>query len=365
MRFRESRPYAKELLANLQEAHRQKKVTPNIGFQTTTTIVAQALKKAGVINENSKPNSETLTLFTLESMEALAWVQWSISESQLYCFDNNLIEAFKNSSSLELTINNLRFPFEHFYFHFGTQKSMPLHDAMLFVEGAYVFFNSISLRIVLCGTWKEEIDNQIRPWYKRGNECYDLRIPSSNYDLPLEEAIENALQTDIEQLQASEQLLNSNKTSYTENCSSTSFIEAHIKNRESYKQALSLITNALCYLTAYPNDEKIMWENQAPKRLITLAYSDKPKEKIRASSKLKSLGFSIIHQVGNEFGEKIAQDKSKQDEHPSSRRIHWRRGHWRMQPYGANNSLRRLIWITPVRVGVKSYEEVSRIRIIT
>jgi hypothetical protein len=240
---------------------------------------------------------------------------------------------------------------------------MPLHEGILFVEGAYVFFNETSLRINLCGTWKEELENKpLKKWYSRGKECYDLRIPASNYDLPLEEAIKNALQTDIDDLRKAESSLIANNVPFVEAKSSDSFINAHYQNRESYTKALSLITNALCYLTAYPHDKKLIWQHGSPIKLVNQANSSKITEKTRATSKLKSLGFTIIHQIGDEFGEYSVNNKS--EESNVNRRVHWRRGHWRMQPYGANHSLRKLIWITPVRVGVNSEDEVSRIRIV-
>ena len=33
------------------------------------------------------------------------------------------------------------------------------------------------------------------------------------------------------------------------------------------------------------------------------------------------------------------------------RRPHWRKGHWRNQPYGPRNSLRKIIWMRPKRIG--------------
>jgi hypothetical protein len=364
MKFRESRPYTKELISKLKDLKQQGKINPQIAYKITASVLAQSLKKAGISERYISENTEALNLFTLESLEAIIWSQWSLSESQLYCFNENLIEAFKNSSALELSINNLKFPFENSYFHFGTQIEMPLHDGMLFVEGAYVFFNETSLRITLCGTWKEELENKdMLPWHKRGNECYDLRILASNYSLPLEQAIDTALATDIQDLKRSEAQLISQKIPFIESQSSHSFINAHHKNQESYKKAISLITNALCYLTAYPNDDKLIWQHHAPIKLVNLAENGTQKEKIRASSKLKSLGFSIVHQIGEEFSEHFK--KSDHEDNSSNRRVHWRRGHWRMQPYGPNHSLRKLIWLTPVMIGMATdINDVSRVRLV-
>jgi hypothetical protein len=363
MKFRESRPYAKKLLSKLKDLKEQGKVNPQIAYQTTASFIAQELNKIGISDSYLNDTSASLTFFALEGMEAILWSQWSLFESQLYCFNEHLLEAFKNSSALELSIDNLKFPFENSYFHFGTQIEMPLHDGLLFVEGAYVLFNEISLRITLCGTWKEELENKPLPaWYKRGKECYDLRIPSSNYSLPLGIAIENALITDIEDLKKSETELIANKVPFIENGSSQIFIDAHNKNQESYRKAISLITNALCYLTAYPNDDKLMWQHHSPIKLVGLAEKGSPKEKIKATSKLKSLGFSIIHQIGDEFGEQVKKDNHNQMS--QNRRVHWRRGHWRMQPHGPNNTLRKIIWLKPTRVGMGNDEDVSRVRII-
>jgi hypothetical protein len=36
---------------------------------------------------------------------------------------------------------------------------------------------------------------------------------------------------------------------------------------------------------------------------------------------------------------------------------HWRCGHWRRQAFGPGRSLRKLIWVMPVRVGVKDTDD--------
>ena len=36
---------------------------------------------------------------------------------------------------------------------------------------------------------------------------------------------------------------------------------------------------------------------------------------------------------------------------------HWRRGHWRNEAFGPARSLRKLIWVMPVRVGSRSAED--------
>jgi len=114
-----------------------------------------------------------------------------------------------------------------------------------------------------------------------------------------------------------------------------------------YREALKLVVNALCYITAYPEDIGTIWPEGTPSSLKTKADTGIGKESSRAKSKLASMGYVPVHICGKRIEDQRTKISSPTGTHPSA---HWRRGHWRNQPYGQGRSLRKIIWMMPVLV---------------
>lgn len=113
------------------------------------------------------------------------------------------------------------------------------------------------------------------------------------------------------------------------------------------RAALRLAINALCYLTAYPDDVRREWPDGTPDRLRLQATSGSEKERGRARSKLEALGYIPVHICGVGM---TASESAGWRAPLSLHTNHWRRGHWRQQAYGEKWSLRKLIWVMPVLV---------------
>lgn len=116
-----------------------------------------------------------------------------------------------------------------------------------------------------------------------------------------------------------------------------------------YKEALRLAVNALCYMTAYPDDIEAVWPEGTPDSLSQKALAGKPKERQRARSKLAALGYVPVHLCGQRIVEQREAAKLRTGEKHVS--AHWRRGHWRNQVHGPGRSLRKLIWVMPSLIG--------------
>ena len=130
--------------------------------------------------------------------------------------------------------------------------------------------------------------------------------------------------------------------SYEHDSKRVTVIDVHNKSRahealevkqgfSTFQQALKLIFNGLCFITAYRKDISRKYPEDAPKALIEkLDKAEKPKTKERIKSKLQSMGYTKI----NFCGESIRKYRS---DLPTGREVatHWRRGHWRNQAYGA------------------------------
>ena len=122
-----------------------------------------------------------------------------------------------------------------------------------------------------------------------------------------------------------------------------------IRRHPVYKKALDLAVNALCYITAYPDDIKEVWPEGTPINLTLKAEAGSSKEQQRAKSKLAGLGYSPVHLCG----QRIVLHSNTNLNEGHHLKTHWRRGHWRNQAYGQGRELRKLIWIMPSLIGTK------------
>jgi hypothetical protein len=121
-------------------------------------------------------------------------------------------------------------------------------------------------------------------------------------------------------------------------------------------EAMHLVANALCYLTAYPDDVLPVWPHGTPQALLSSASTGTPRRRAKARSQLESMGFTKVHIFGSRMAAslKAAPTTEAEERHP---RAHWRRGHWRRQAHGENRQLRRLIWLMPTLVNASNPSE--------
>lgn len=114
---------------------------------------------------------------------------------------------------------------------------------------------------------------------------------------------------------------------------------------------LRTVLNCLLYLSSYPEDLEERYPAEAPEKLVKQAIAGSVKESTRADSKLRSLGFRKILQVGRRFEEMTLRSA---DGVQVERKGGLRRGSWVLQPHGPKHSLRRLQWRSATIVkGVK------------
>ena len=117
----------------------------------------------------------------------------------------------------------------------------------------------------------------------------------------------------------------------------------HLSNRQALETVPAILANALCYLSAYSQDQQERWPDNAPAKLVRQVEHGSETEKNRALSKLWALEQSRVRWVGKEF-ERQSQVSDR------SLQAHWRKGHWRNQAHGPHRQLRKLLWIRPTRV---------------
>lgn len=336
--FKTTRPYAKSFMAGMAELVGARTVNPKTSYSLSARLIVAAYRECGIAPTSPKFNTQG---FTVENQAALMYAEWTQRGSAVYSFKEALTQALMATGVSQVTISELQFPFHCAYFHFGPQPELTLQSGAA-VTGAYVMWApGEALRLSLTAPLPAD-----RSWNDRWAEVYDLRILARHFDKDIESAIEQALADDIEDLrQAAETLSSRGNPLFAAGAATTHhFLQAHAANKATLSRCFQLITNALCYLTAFPDDALVTWQDDTPLSLRTKADTAPAKEAGRATSKLEAMGYRRVRHVGGEFSDASA--------HTGAGQIapHWRRGHWRSQAHGPQMTLRKLIWLRPTRV---------------
>ncbi|PPD30568.1 MAG: hypothetical protein CTY19_15640 [Methylomonas sp.] len=352
----------------------RQQVDPNTGFLTVPLLNKLMQHACDETNNKVLNYPRRLTLDSpspshiIESLEVLstAYGRFVQAGRQIMKFPPSLIEMLAKTDVDEIPLNLLKTPFSAQYLYFAMQKHLELEEGW-FVDGAYVETRGAAGDIRFTITAVPSDRQKSRLWFV---------IPEPHYTQDfVGEFREKTLATAIDQV------FNDNKTTLAQKATgdggditqkvSDEFgkmgesmpdalnivdvspamakqrIEKLTKRHPIYHETLKLVVNALCYVTAYPDDIETVWPDETPVKLKAKAETGNGKESARAKSKLTSMGYVQVHICGKKIDEQRKLIEASTGIHPAS---HWRRGHWRNQPYGEGRALRKLIWLMPVLV---------------
>lgn len=302
---------------------------------------------------------------------ATAYGRFVQAGRQIMDFPVELTEMLARTDIDDIPLTNIKLPYASQYLHFGPQVELELEPGWL-VDGAYVEQRGRGGELRFTVTAVPADRGLSNHWYLFPEAEYTQDFASSFGSTDLATAIDTVLSDRLASLQhrkakaggditaAMQVGLASMGTTMPEGLRivdvgpEMATVREDINNRRFpiYKAALQLVVNALCYVAAYPDDIDTVWPSGTPESLKQKVLTGKDKEKMRAKSKLTSLGYVPVHICGK----RIVEQRNALDIHsPGHTQIatHWRRGHWRNQVHGPSRSLRKLIWLMPVIVGSK------------
>jgi hypothetical protein len=336
--FKVTRPYVKAFAADIAEQAAKGSLSPKTSHTLSSRRILEAYEAIG-----ARPGTPAFDMrgFAVENQAALMYAEWVERGAVLYDFKAPLADALSATSVDQISISDLQFPFDCAYFSFGPRKDLVLQSGAE-VTGAFVLWSpGQALRLTLTAPLPAET-----PLTSRFEEVYDLRILAKHFHVNLETAIEEALRDDEEDLHQAAQTLKGQPAARQLDGVRTieRALATNAANARTFARCARLVASALCYVTAFPSDSFVDWQDGTPEKLRTKASGVPSKEAARATSKLNALGYRRIHHVGREFWE--AAEKSGE----SQVGPHIRRGHWRSQAHGPEMSLRKIIWIRQTRV---------------
>ncbi len=377
-RFRTSRDYAGSL-ASFYQAH----VEPETGMLTldqlndVTRPVTEELNRKGMtFPRKLKDDYPQPTLVAeAENSLAMAYGRFVQAGRQIMDFPRELTEMLARTSADDIPLNSIRLPYASQYLYFGPQDELELEPGWR-IDGAYVESRGPAGDIRFTVTAVPRDHGLSNLWYLLPEVQYSQDFVGDFRLMDLATATDMVLSDDQAQLlerreNAGGDITDELKQSFDQNGEpfpeglriedispklAGERLATGTRRHPMYLSALKLVVNALCYVAAYPDDIAAAWPDGTPSKLKHKVLHGTGKEQKRAKSKLEALGYVPVHICGQQLAKQVATHVSPATglRHVAT---HWRRGHWRRQAFGPGRSLRKLIWVMPVRVGAKTADD--------
>ena len=343
--------------------------SPEDGCPTTSGMIAMQQRFFSTWNEeldrlpfedrpeNIKRLNEEISIFTHVA-------RCFFGGRNIFHLQQSLTSLLREADVEEIEWRAIRLPYPSFYLWFGKQKDWPL-DIAHYVDGAYIetLPGGQGLQITLTSTanvypdWsKQNFVLDFDPYYFA---TFDFS-PNSNDTVG--KALKATLEDDLsfhpekEQGLAAEdfQQLQEDDIEVRELPPERSgWYEAALEHKANFPvflQALRLVINGLCFLTAEPGDSVTAFPKEAIE-LIAGATMDPSKPctfGAKETKRLHKLGYTEVHFCGNNFVKAAEQHEATGTGGEMS--PHRRRAFWRNQACGPGLSERRPKWIRPTIV---------------
>lgn len=288
------------------------------------------------------------------------------SGRQVFDVSKGISEMLRETSADDIPVSLLKSPYETFYIYFGKQDDIVSGDGWC-VDGVYITHFTDDRIIQFQFTSIPDYPEKCKDWVIHQEPTVTIALGPDCHDLKLGDAIKSTLSereaevggkiskgdqditNELESLNDGQSLPIGKVIQTNETSGKKQLIKLR-NGAEVVKRSIGLAVNAMCYLTAYPDDIEREYPAEIPQKMLQKTISGPPKLKKNAVSKLESMGFRKIHMCGRSLHKGPATESPMEE----GKRTHWRKGFWREQPHGPKNSLRKLIWIKPVIVNSKN-----------
>jgi len=362
-RFRDSRHYA----------HRARKFHASGGlptFDALKAVMALATQemrdRLGEFTRREKLARSTHATVLLEAEErlVLAWLKYVGAGKQLFHVPPQMSDMLRATDADDVPVAMIRAPYEALFLHFGSQADLELAPGW-FIDGCYVEHHPEVPLLSFTFTAEPSAPARMAEWHSFGEPVEVVHLAKEAFNFDLATAVDQAVAERVSRLreetaQGDGDITASVDAPSGEHASpdgmrvklvSGARAEHQLavleQRRHTVRGALQLAVNALCYLTAYPDDVVEEWPEGTPKALLREAEEGLPNKRKRAAQELARLGYSRIKVCGSVLRHGQA---SRAAVGGHTVRTHWRRGHWRRQAHGEGRALRKLIWLMPTLV---------------
>lgn len=340
LRFEVTRPYAKDISYKLGNKYYKNKEEPLNIIMRELNIFLKAY-----LNIRGYEYSKILALSELPITEAYAY--YFKGGRVIYDIHSSLIHALAHTDVDKLTLSTIPTIQQSFYLHFGEIGDILPECGS--IEGAYVswvtYATTRTLQVCLVKSKTSSLPVQMTNIMDEMPTVFHIDV--SETGKLISDQIEERIADKAEQtkdFKLDEQFKNA--TDRGIRILTTTFSK--------------LVVNCLFYLQAAQDDVEERWDDRAPYDLVNQSLNAvKIGTRNTADRTLTNQDYIKIKLVGRKFARTMPTDSTKgEGGHKST---HMRRGHFRNQAYGAEHSLRKIVFIPPMIINADDDDAPGRI----
>lgn len=281
-----------------------------------------------------------------EVIKFCAWRAHNANGAVNFVLTPELAESLSHTDLGDVRLSDLEPPFNSFYLHFGGVDVGGLVGPPNRIDGVYVLIEGqFKLRTI----FTSRLVGDGEAWPMIPEPFLEIELNWKSPDETLAEVFGKA----VRQLQRADQAHEITRSGTTAVFSGQLVQSAGYLARAAVcvVDALNLMGNAVCYLSAAPEVAAATNPSDLPEELTAALEGSSKSGKKRARAELLERGFQMIRWLGPRsepaaVGGFTSTDGSARQQ----AKVHWRRGHWRRQAFGAGRSERRLVWIKPMLI---------------
>lgn len=269
----------------------------------------------------------------------------------IFDLDKSLCQTLLLTDAGNIPCGELPFPADSFYLHFGAE--LDLRDDGMAVEGAFVTRYPDRMMVSLVPQGFGHPHFIALPM---GEPLISAPVllddPAKSVSQSLTYSVADVLAANARVFEQMEELERQIAQEHGEVVKVPAPCERLGEKGPLLHKALTLIVNAMFYLSAEPEDVATDWGRETPAdALDKLRASDKPGLTRTLENTLTKAGYSKVNYVGRRFAQSVVgREMEAATASGKSLATHFRRGHFRRQPYGPESALRKTIFVAPVVV---------------
>ncbi len=355
-RFKITRPHAKHMVSYFKSNISDGLVTDRHFPELQMIFQRKGLSEVKRLPINRRPQNMKPLMKDLSL--ALHYSIFNVLGKNIFHFDADLVEKFKQTDIDEVPVSALSFPHKAFYLSFGKQEELNLWVEGYYVDGAYVSkLPGLPMQILL-STVRDDIDYKDETnWITNPDRYYYMSIDMEDPDAILSKVVDAALEEDISSTRdlanqipviSDHELMNKDVTIIDNRKRSSELeIKEKVAGFDVFKEALRLVINGLFYITAYNEEIEERWTDETPQRLIdNLNAASTKSAQQKARAEILSQGYTKVSYCRRRY----SQANPSYTGGSGEKAPHWRRGHWRNQRIGEGRRESKLVWIMPMLI---------------
>ncbi|MEN2990104.1 hypothetical protein WG926_17425 [Tistrella sp. BH-R2-4] len=366
MRYMRTRPFAKPVIQTYVRKAGRTLLPTMADVERIQNVVFPAYNDAiSVLPFEKRPERPTAMLVQ-ECSLALHVGMYTAFGRNAYLLSPRLVDLLDRTDLGAVRVRDIKLPFRAFYLSFGDAFDARLPGPPNRIDGAYVSLSGTDSLQIVVTTCRLDAGTSSAAYWPFSRDLYyyaplDIADINRSFEQILDDAIGTEIKLEADITEPDPDLVAERPDGHevliqdVRYLSQAEWAEYARDGLPAFRRALALIVNAMCYMTAEPQDTALDYPDDAPSELVKAVRTGKPSQRNRAKIQMLDRGFSFIRVIGSALSVRDLQTGTTGDG-VGTLRPHWRRGHWRRQPHGLGRSEIRLVWIRPTLVGASAGE---------